>query len=353
MTSRIGSSVLPQVKLVDMAPEMKKRNMIFSDELKRKINERLEKKEQTILLLNRRGFSTIITCQNCGYTYECPDCGIALTYHKTSNLMRCHYCGYNLVKSNICSNCHEESLKDYGLGTEKLEMEINKQFPNARTVRMDADTTRRKGMHKKIITEFSNDEYDILLGTQMIAKGLDFPKVSLVGVINADMSLNIPDFRSNEKTFELLNQVSGRAGRDKYPGEVILQTFNTDNKTLNYVKDNNYEDFYNYEMNLRKLMSYPPYYYLISIKVASKEYDKASIESNKVVKFLKSALNPQTIILGPTTAAMFRINNVYRFQIIIKYKIDESIYPTLRKLDDLYKTNNKVAIEIDTSPNQI
>lgn len=353
MKKRIGVSLLPNVELIDMAPEMKKRNLVFSDSLKTKINDRLDKKEQIILLLNRRGFSTIVTCQSCGYTYECPSCGITLTYHKTSNMLRCHYCGYQMKKTDICPKCHEESIKDYGLGTEKLETEIRKRFPSARVVRMDSDTTSKKGAHGKIISDFKNNEYDILIGTQMIAKGLDFPKVSLVGVINADMSLKIPDFRSNERTFQLLNQVSGRAGRDKYLGEVILQTFNPDNKTLNFIKNNDYEGFYQYEMNLRKQMSYPPYYYLISIKVASKDYNLASIESNKIVNYLKEKLGNQSIVLGPTTAAMFRVNNIYRFQIILKYKNDNQILGSLKELDNLYIANSLINLEIDISPSQI
>ncbi len=348
MKNRIGDSKLPEIILVDMAEEMKKRNNIFSDLLLNKIEERLIKKEQIILLLNRRGFSTIITCQNCGYTYECPHCGITLTYHKSSNAMRCHYCGYFKDKPDICDKCEHDSLKDYGLGTEKLELEIKKKFPSAKIIRMDADTTTRKGSHEKIIDNFKKQDYDILLGTQMIAKGLDFPKVTLVGVINADSSLNIPDFRSNENTFQLLSQVSGRAGRDKYPGEVILQTFNPDNKTLNYIKNHDYIGFYNYEMNLRKLMSYPPYYYLISIKILSKEYELVSKESNKIYNYLKNKTN--NIILGPTVASPIKVNNYYRFQIVIKYKIDPNIINILRELDDLYKNNNKINIEIDTSP---
>lgn len=351
MNKRIGDSKLPEIILVDMAKEIKMRNPIFSEILIKKIEKRLENHEQIIILLNRRGFSTIITCQNCGYTYECPSCGITLTYHKTSNQMRCHYCGYTKYKPDKCNHCNEDALKDYGLGTEKLEIELSNKFPSSRIVRMDADTTTRKGSHEKIINGFKNNEYDILLGTQMISKGLDFPRVSLVGVINADSSLNIPDFRSSETTFQLLSQVSGRAGRNKYPGEVILQTFNPDNKTLNYIKNNDYIGFYEYEMNLRKMMSYPPYYYLISIKIISKSYDESAKESNKVFKYLKNMINENSVILGPTTANPFKINNNYRFQIIIKYKKDNSIYKALNELNDLYKTNNNVYLEIDTSPN--
>ncbi len=223
MPNRVGNSLLPEIEIVDMTKEMKRFNTIFSEKLKLKLKDRLEKKEQSILLLNRRGYSTIITCKSCGYTYKCPYCDIALTFHKSTNNLRCHYCGYTVLKNNVCPECHEQALTDYGLGTEKLELELQRLLPEARIMRMDADTTRNKGAHEDIINKFKNHEYDILLGTQMIAKGLHFPLVTLVGVINADATLNIPDFRSGERTFALLSQVAGRAGRSNLPGEVIIQ----------------------------------------------------------------------------------------------------------------------------------
>ena len=353
MPSRIGTSTLPIVKIVDMAEQMKKRNLIFSDILKNKIIDRLSKKEQIILLLNRRGYSTIISCKSCGYTYKCPHCDITLTYHKTSNNLRCHYCGYTTFKEEICPECKEKAISDYGLGTEKLELEINKIFPQAKVIRMDADTTSNKGSHEDIINKFKNHEYDILLGTQMISKGLNFPLVTLVGIINADATLNIPDFRSGERTFSLLSQVSGRAGRSTLPGEVILQTFNPDNFTLKCVQENDYMKFYKYEMSNRHKLDYPPYYYLTSIKIASKDYELASKEIIKVKKYLEQKLSKNTILLGPTTASMFKINNIYRFQIILKYKREPKLLEVLKELDELYMLNNKANIEIDNNPLQV
>ena len=353
MPNRIGTSKLPTIKIIDMIAEMKKRNTILSDDLKQKILDRLNKQEQIILLLNRRGYSSVISCKSCGYTYKCPNCDITLTYHKTSNNLRCHYCGYTVYKESICPECHEEALSDYGTGTEKLEQEIKKYFPEARVVRMDADTTGYKGAHEDIINRFRKHEYDILLGTQMISKGLDFPLVSLVGVINADSTLNIPDFRSGERTFALLNQVSGRAGRSNIPGEVIIQTYNPDSYILKCVKDNDYKEFYDYEMNNRHKLDYPPYYFLTSIKIASKDYDLASKEIIKVKNYLFKNLENETIILGPTTAGMFKINNIYRFQIIIKYKKDSKLSKTLKELDHIYVLNSKVKIEIDNNPLQV
>lgn len=353
LNNRIGKSKLPSIKIVDMAPEFKKRNMILSDELQVEIMKTLERGEQVMLLINRRGYSTIMTCISCGYTFKCPYCDISLTYHKTSNHLRCHYCGYTLIKSDICPNCQEKAISDYGVGTEKVEEYVAKLYPSYKVVRMDTDTTSRKGAHEKIIKAIENHEYDIVIGTQMIAKGLDFPKVTLVGVINADESLNIPDFRSGENTYSLLSQVAGRAGRSDLPGKVIIQTFNPDNKTLNFVKNNDYLGNYTYEMNVRHMLNYPPYCYLILMKIASKSYDDASKEANKIVVYLRRTLNDATTILGPTTASMFKINNIYRFQIILKYKKDEKLNEALDFIDKEYALNKSVNIEIDVDPLRI
>lgn len=350
LEKRIGKAKLPVVHVVDMEVEMKKRNMIFSDLLQEKIREKLLKKEQVILLLNRRGFSTFITCSNCGYTYKCPSCDITLTYHKVTNNLVCHYCGFKINKDNKCPSCGEESLNYYGLGTEKLEEKIIALFPHARVVRMDQDTTRFKGAHEKIINEFKSQKYDILLGTQMISKGLDFPNVSLVGVINADTSLNIPDFRSNEVTYSLLSQVSGRAGRGDILGEVIIQTFNPDNFVINCVKENNFDKFYLQEMQFRKALKYPPYYYLVSLKVIGKVYDTVIKNASKAQQYLKDNLNKNTIILGPTMASVFKFNNEYRMQIIIKYKFDEQLMSTLQDLDNIFNSNKDCYLEIDFNP---
>lgn len=353
MKNRVGSAKLPQCYIVDMASEMKKRNPIISELLQEKIQDRLNKKEQIILLLNRRGFSTFISCSSCGYVFKCPHCDITLTYHKSSNMLRCHYCNYAIYKKDNCPNCNNEDLTFLGLGTEKLEKEISKKFPDANIVRMDTDTTSRKGMHEKIIEDFQQQKYDILLGTQMISKGLDFPNVTLVGVINADTTLNIPDFKANQRTFELLYQTSGRAGRSDKSGEVIIQTFNPDNYTIKCVVENNFEKFYQYEMGIRKKLKYPPYYYLVNLKIASKDYEAASKESIKVANYLKNNLDDNTIILGPSTSAVFKTNNVYRFQIIIKYRKDEKLFSVLSDLQNIFNANNKVNLEIDINPSRI
>lgn len=350
LKNRVGNYSLPNIHIVDMSKEVKKRNMIFSDELKYNIVKTLEKKEQVMLFLNRRGFSTIVSCQNCGHTFKCPHCEITLTYHKSSNSLRCHYCGYTEFLKEKCPNCGEDAIRSFGTGTEKLESEIRKEFPSARILRMDADTTSKKGSHEKYINMISNLEVDIIVGTQMISKGLDFPKISLVGIINADESLNIPDFRSNEKTFSLLNQVSGRAGRSGIESNVIIQTFNPDNILFDYVKNNDYLGMYNNEMILRRKLKYPPYYYIVGIKICSKEYEIASSNATKIANYLKNNIDDTSILLGPSTANMFKLNNIYRFQIIVKYRFDNKLFEALKFIDNMYVSEKNVYIEIDNNP---
>lgn len=350
LNKRVNNYEMPEVKLVNMAQEMKKRNMIFSDELKHEINNTLKNKKQAMILLNRRGFSTFVSCQNCGYVYKCPHCEITLTYHKSKNSLRCHYCGFTKYLDIKCPNCKEDAIRDFGTGTEKIETELKKIFPEAKIIRMDRDTTTKKGSHEKYINLIEEGKVDIIVGTQMISKGLDFPNINLVGVINADETLNIPDFRSNERTFQLLNQVSGRAGRSGIKSKVIIQTFNTDNIIFEFIKNNDYISFFKYEMELRKKLKYPPYYYIISIKICSKDYELASKNSTKIYNYLKNNIEKQSIILGPSTASLFKLNNIYRFQIIIKYKYDNKIFDSLKFIDNLYITEKNIFLEIDNNP---
>lgn len=352
MPERINNRPLPQVDIVDLTKEIKKGNYYFSDHLKEEMEKVLEKQEQVILLLNKRGYSSLSTCRNCGYTEKCPNCDISLTYHKTNNMLRCHYCGYGTKLNTICPKCHEESMTNLGIGTEKIEEELNNLFKSHKVVRMDLDTTSKKGQHEKIIRDFSDKKYSILLGTQMIAKGLDFENVTLVGVINADTSLNIPDFRSGEATFDLLSQVAGRSGRGSKKGKVIIQTYNPEHYILSYVKNHDYVGFYQNEMKIRKMLSYPPYVYITTLKIMSKDYELARNISNEVATYLKkNLLNSK--ILGPSVANVFRINNIYRFQIIIKYKKEEALYQVLNQVDEHYKTQSKVKIDIDFNPRHI
>lgn len=349
LSKRPSVSTLPEVTIIDMKEEIKKGNFILSNTLKNKIKEKLDRHEQIILLLNRRGYSNIITCKECGYTEKCPKCDIAYTYHKTSNNLKCHYCGTAKLPSTKCPKCGSTNIKDYGLGTEKLEEELHKMF-DARIVRMDVDTTSKKGEHQKIIDAFGEYQYDILIGTQMIAKGLDFPLVTLVGVISIDSSLMAPDFRASENTFDLLSQVSGRAGRSTSKGEVIVQTYNPDHYSITLSKNHDYFGFYKEEMQIRKMLKYPPYYYLTLISISSKEYELGFKEANKIGNYLRSKLNTTTIILGPSMASIFKVNNIYHYQIIIKYRKDDNLINTLKFIINMYKTNNKVSVEVDFNP---
>lgn len=349
LKTRAHHNALPKCTLVNMKEEVKHKHPIISRLLEEKIEDRLRKKEQIMILLNRRGHSTIIQCSSCGFCYKCPHCDITLTYHKTSKNLRCHYCGYTKYIDCLCPNCKENSLNYYGLGTEKLELLLKERFQTANIIRMDTDTTSRKGSLEKIIDGFKKREYDILIGTQMISKGLDFPNVTLVGIVNTDNSFNIPDFRSGEKNFALLHQASGRAGRANIPGEVIIETFNPDNKILECVRKQDFELFYTYEMNIRKTLKYPPYYYLSHLVIKSKDCELAKVEANKAADYLKRKLSNHAIILGPSIANMFRINNVYHFEIMIKYRQEENLMQTLKELDQLFLINQKVDLDIDVN----
>ena len=349
LPNRINGKELPKINIIDMNEIIKKTKGHFSEELLAAISLRLKKKEQVILLLNRRGYSSFVTCKNCGYTFKCPNCDITLTYHKSSRTLRCHYCGYGTKVYDTCPNCHEKSINDLGVGTERIEEELGKLFPESRILRMDFDTTSRKGMHEKMITAFKNQEYDILLGTQIVSKGLDFDNVTLVGVINADTSLNIPDFRSSETTFSLLAQVAGRAGRSTKEGEVIIQTFNPDHYAIQYTKKHDYLGFYNKEMFIRRELKYPPFYYICYLKISGKDSDYIYGEVNKIKKVLENKLE-NTIILGPSPCVIFKLNNIYRYGIILKYKKEDNLREVLDKIIDHYKDNSKLKLDINFNP---
>ena len=346
---RVNHHALPTVHIIDMNESFKHAKGHFSEELLEAIQKKIENKEQVILLLNRRGYASFISCKNCGYAIKCPHCDITLTYHKSSNNLRCHYCGYAMNLPDECPSCHEHSLSRLGVGTERIEEELKKYLPTARVLRMDIDTTSKKGSHKKMITAFQNHEYDILLGTQIVAKGLDFENVTLVGIINADTSLNIPDFRSSETTFSLLSQVSGRAGRSKKEGEVYLQTFNPTHYAIVHATSHDYIGFYQEEMKIRKILKYPPYYYLVSIGISSKEEQLCYRESLKIAKALSKYLQ-NTILLGPSTAMVYKVNNVYRYGIILKYQKEPNLMIALTKMIDAYKGNPKLTISINFNP---
>lgn len=349
LPNRINGKSLPKINIIDMNEMISKTKGHFSPVLLEAINARLLKNEQIILLLNRRGYSSFVTCKNCGYTFKCPNCDITLTYHKSSRTLRCHYCGYGTKVYDTCPECHEKSINDLGVGTEKIEEELNKLFPESKILRMDFDTTSRKGMHEKMIKDFKNHEYDILLGTQIVSKGLDFDNVTLVGVINADTSLNIPDFRSSETTFSLLAQVAGRAGRSDKEGEVVIQTFNPEHYAIQYTKRYDYLGFYNKEMSIRRELKYPPYYYICYVKISGKDNKYIYEESLKITKLFHNKLI-NMIILGPSPCTIFKLNNIYRYGIILKYKSDEGLREVLNKVIEHYKDNRNIKIDVNFNP---
>ena len=349
LKERVNGKSLPNVEIIDMNKEAKNGTSHITNRLLSEVSSCIDRGEQAILFLNRRGFSTFVTCKNCSETIKCPNCDITLTYHKSNRMLRCHYCGYATPLPKVCPHCKEEALSDLGVGTEKIEEELHGLLPNARVLRMDVDTTSRKGAHKKMIDAFRNHEYDILLGTQIVAKGLDFSDVTLVGVINADTSLNIPDFRSSENTYSLLSQVAGRSGRSQKTGKVYIQTFNPDHYAISFVKEHDYLGFYREEMKIRRRLGYPPFYFLFYLKISGKEADYLFQESLKIKRSLERNLH-HTTILGPTTLAVFKVNNIYRYGIILKYKREEALYDILIKIQNHYKSNHKLRVDIDFNP---
>ncbi|PZF87721.1 primosomal protein N' [Listeria ivanovii] len=353
LPSRVNAQAMPEVNVVDMREELRKENRTeFSTELLEKIKDRIAKKEKTVLMLNRRGYSSFVMCRDCGYVVECPNCDISQTYHQASNKMKCHYCGHEEPVLQKCPSCEGEHIRYFGTGTQKVEESLTKLIPEARVIRMDVDTTRTKGSHEKLLRSFRNHEADILLGTQMIAKGLDFPDITLVGVLNADTMLYLPDFRASERTFQLLTQVSGRAGRHERTGEVVVQSYNPEHYSIEFAKKHDFIGFYQHEMQLRKMGAYPPFYYLTMINVSDENEMKAIRTIQEMATFLREKLGPEAVILGPVPSTIARIKNKYRYQCIIKYKIEPNLKKELKTLITHYQKDQQkgLTINIDVQP---
>jgi primosomal protein N' (replication factor Y) len=347
------AATLPDVEIIDFKEEFGKiHSQNFTETLLEKLQDRLEKHEQSVLMLNRRGFSSFVMCRDCGFVLDCPNCDISLTLHMDTKTMKCHYCGHEEGQPHNCKNCGSKKIRYYGTGTQKVEEELKTLLPNARVLRMDVDTTRKKGAHEKILDTFGRGEVDILLGTQMIAKGLDFPNVTLVGVLNADTALNLPDFRSSEKTFQLLTQVAGRAGRGDKKGEVVIQTYNPEHYAITLAQSQNYEAFYQKEMSVRHIAGYPPYYYTAQIVVSHKDENAAAKKIFQLFQQLKSSLSETSVILGPTPKSVARINNQFYYQIIIKYKFEDKLHETLTKIlvENQKEALKGMNISIDADP---
>lgn len=344
---------IPKVEIVDFRDYVGQQEVSnFTPYLLEKIADRLEKNEQVVLMLNRRGYSSFIMCRDCGYVDECPNCDISLTLHMDTKTMNCHYCGFEKSIPHTCPNCHSRSIRYYGTGTQKAYDELVEVFSQARILRMDVDTTRQKGAHQRILDKFGNHEADILLGTQMIAKGLDFPNVTLVGVLNADTSLNLPDFRSSERTFQLLTQVAGRAGRAEKEGEVLIQTYNPQHYAIQLAQKQDYEAFYAYEMGIRRQLAYPPYYFTVGLTLSHKDEQTVVRKSFELLQLLRQQLSDKIKILGPTPKPIARTHNLYHYQIIVKYRFEDNLENVLNQILDLTQLpeNKDLRLVIDYEP---
>ena len=346
---------IPEVQLIDFRDYIgQNETSNFTPPLIEAIQDRLDKKEQVVLMLNRRGYSSFVMCRECGTVDTCPNCDISLTLHMDTKTMNCHYCGFSKEIPHVCPNCQSHSIRYYGTGTQKAYDELAELFPEARILRMDVDTTRKKGSHQALLEQFGNGEADILLGTQMIAKGLDFPNVTLVGVLNADTALNLPDFRSSERTFQLLTQVAGRAGRAEKAGQVLIQSYNPQHYAIRFAKDQDYEGFYAYEMGIRRQLGYPPYYFTIGITLSHKKEEEVLRRAYQVMEILRSGLSDASVILGPTPKPIARTHNLYHYQILIKYRLEDELGPTLNQVLALTqeRENSELRLSIDHEPQQ-
>lgn len=362
LATRVNDRELPPIEIVDMTEELEKGNKsIFSESLYNSIKENLSNKKQTILFLNRRGFSTFVSCRKCGYVVKCAYCDISMTYHISKNILKCHYCGLAKKPPTICPECGSKYIKYFGIGTQKVEELVKKSFPEAKIARMDVDNTTKKGSHEEILGRVKSGEVDILIGTQMISKGLDFPNVTLVGIIAADISLNLPDFKSSERTFQLITQVGGRAGRGETKGKVILQTYEPDHYSIKAAQYHDFISFYEKEIILRKAFNYPPFYNIISITIIGQNQGKVSVASRRLADSIDLKFKDRKItfsndnILGPNPSPIAKIKNNYRWQIIIKcmdFEMDmiKGIIEEVCMTDWQKEEYNDIRFSIDINP---
>jgi len=342
LKKRHKNILMPNIELVDLKKKYNKRLMKghFSDQLIEAIEEAVYLKEQVILFQNRRGFSSIQDCLTCGYIPQCTQCDVSLTYHKHTKQLRCHYCGYQIAEQVICRSCESTNLSTKGFGTEQVEAELKELFPKLSIGRMDQDTTRGKYGHQKILNQFQNKEFDILVGTQMLAKGLDFKNVNLVGVMNADRHLNFPDYRAHENTYQLLSQIAGRAGRFEKRGKVLIQTFNPLHQILQQVSVNNYEAMYKEEIQERKQYFYPPFCRLIKFTVKHKDYNKVNNASDWLAKTFNNSFSPN--VLGPEFPHIARVRNQYNKNILLKTPLKQNLPKTKMYISKVLKTFSSI-----------
>lgn len=359
MKDRVNKKEMPAVYVADLREELENGNRsVISRKLREEIQKNLENGEQTILFLNRRGFSTFVSCRKCGYVAECPNCSISMKYHKYDNTLRCHYCGHTIPNYTKCPECGSSYIRYFGGGTQKVEEEIHSLFPKASTIRMDVDTTGSKNSHGEILKRFEEEKIDILIGTQMVTKGLDFPNVTLVGVISADTILNIDDYRSCERTFSVLEQVTGRAGRGEKTGRSIIQTYSPENKAIEYMKIHDYPRFYQSEISLRRAMWYPPFCKIVGVIFSGSSETAAA----KCARFFAKNLEPfsdmkqKTQILGPVPAYVSKIKNKYIYRLLIKCENDDELSETLASAQKRCRENanyENVTVVIEKNPNSL
>ena len=352
LPDRINQKPLPHVEIVDMIQQTRQHNYsLFSIPMKQSIQTTIDKGEQVILLLNKRGYATYVQCQDCGEVLKCPHCDVTLTDHRSEHKLKCHYCEYMIDYPRVCPHCGSTHFKSIGYGTQKIEEEIEKLFHGAKVLRYDVDTTRQKNGHLKLLEKFRNKEANILLGTQMIAKGLDFEDVTFVGVLNADLSLNVPDFRASERTFQLLCQVSGRSGRGQKQGHVIIQTYNPDHYAITCAAKHDYVSFFHQEMKYRQVAKYPPYCHMVSILIQSKQEKWIHQVAMDVKNYLQTHSH-QTIILGPAKSTIYKMQDIYRERILVKFLNSKDIYEALNNINDYYnkQQKGKVRIVCDFNP---
>jgi len=345
---RYNKNPLPQFYIIDLkeSDDFSKKYPL-TDTLISKINEYLLKKQQVLLFLNRRGFANYIICQNCGFVFTCTKCNISLKYHKTNNRLVCHYCGMHQAYPSKCTNCDSDSLIQSGAGTQKIEYILKEIFKEKIISRLDIDVSRKKGKLKEIIRDFEKNNINILTGTQIISKGLNFPNVNLVGILFIDDLLNLPDFRASENVYDLIIQVSGRAGRDKNVGEVIIQTFIPDHFSIKCATEYQFNEFYKNELALRKELNYPPFCRLVKITIEGKDLEHVIKTSQKVFRSLKDNINNDSVeLLGPISSPISKIKNKYRYQILIKTKQMNFIRKGLIKINRRYKNVNTI-IDVD------
>lgn len=362
INERYGNSKLPQVITVDMKSEMASGNRSpVSETLRKLIQENLDRHKQTILLINRRGYNTFIACNSCGHVITCPNCSISLTYHSYNNRLMCHYCGFSKPLDNICPECGKNSIRYSGFGTQRIEDELSRLFPKASVLRMDADTTTAKFSHQKLFDAFSSGDYDILIGTQMVAKGLDFPNVTLVGVVNADNSLYDESYLANERSFDLITQVVGRSGRREEPGKAVIQTINPYNEIIEYASNQDYKSFYHSEISLRKLLTYPPFCDIYFISFICEDENQAALCSKSFFEYLvelnkSKYASEKLIVLGPSPSKISKLKNHYRYGLTVKCKNSKSVRKMLNEILNKIgkiKEYKSVTVSVDLNPYEL